>query len=113
MLDVYGTSCPAARPRWPWRTATGRPRDRTPRALSLTSVARPALAAVMLSALILHLLLTLASHLGGADMAGALTVAVGMAAVLVMLLPFALLCIRRAQDALSAGRKHRRGIVSP
>ncbi len=73
----------------------------------------PALGAAMLSALILHLLLTLASYLGGADVAGALTVAVGMAAVLVILFPFAVLCVRRAQDALSAGRERHGGIVSP
>ncbi|MDQ2101572.1 hypothetical protein [Azospirillum isscasi] len=108
MLDVYGTSCPVARPRWPGRAATGGPRDRR-----LQGFAMPALGAAMLSALILHLLLTFASHLGGADVAGVLTVAVGMAAVLVILLPFALLCVRRAQDALSVGRERRGGIVSP
>lgn len=69
----------------------------------------PALGAVMLSALILHLLLTLASHLGGADLAGALSVAVGMATVLVILLPFALLCIRRARSALADGQERHGG----
>ena len=108
MLDVYGTSCPAVRPRWSWRAATGGPRCRR-----LQGFATPALGAAMLSALILDLLLTLASHLGGADLTVALTVAVGMAAVLAILLPFALLCIRRAQDALSAGRERHGGIVSP
>ncbi|MGY0709107.1 hypothetical protein [Azospirillum argentinense] len=102
MLDVYGTSCPAARPRWSWRAATGETRGRR-----VQGFAAPALAAVMLSALILHLLLTLATYLGGADMAGVLAVAVGMAAVLVVLLPFALLCVRRAQEALAAGSDRR------
>ncbi|WP_449225342.1 hypothetical protein [Azospirillum argentinense] len=71
------------------------------------------MAAATLSALILHLLLTLASHLGGADMAGALTVAAGMAVVLAILLPFALLCVRRALDALSAGTERRGRVASP
>ncbi|NUB07539.1 hypothetical protein FW320_15320 [Azospirillum sp. Vi22] len=108
MLDVYGTSCPAARPRWSWRAATGEPRCRR-----VQGFAGPALTAVMLSALILHLLLTLAAHLGGADMAGVLAVAVGMAAVLVVLLPFALLCVRRAQEALAAGSDRRGRTASP
>ncbi|WP_188259165.1 hypothetical protein [Azospirillum tabaci] len=67
----------------------------------------------MLSALILHLLLTLAAHLGGADAAGVLTVAAGMAAVLAILLPFTLLCVRRALDALSAGAERRRDVALP
>ncbi|WP_376994892.1 hypothetical protein [Azospirillum himalayense] len=67
----------------------------------------------MVTGLIVHLLLTLGAHLGGADMAGVLTVAVGMAAVLAILLPFALLSIRQALDAVSAGRERRRGMVSP
>ncbi|WP_179134947.1 hypothetical protein [Azospirillum brasilense] len=73
----------------------------------------PALGALMLSALILHLLLTLAAHLGGADMAGVLAVALGMVAVLLVLLPFALLCVRRAQDALAAGSERRGRAASP
>lgn len=108
MLDVYGTSCPAARPRWSWRATTGETCGR--RAPGFVA---PALAAATLSALILHLLLTLGAHLGGADMAGALTVAAGMAMVLATLLPFALLSIRRALDALSAGRERGRGMASP
>lgn len=104
MLDVHGTSCPVARLRGPWRTATGGPRHRR-----LQGFATPALGAAMLSTLILDLLLTLASHLGGADLVGALTVALGMAAVLAILLPFALLCIRRAQGALSAVRERHGG----
>lgn len=108
MLDVYGTSCPAARPRWPWRAATGESRCRR-----VQGFAVPASAAAMLSALILHLLLTLAAHLGDADVAGVLTVAVGMVAVLVVLLPFALLCIRQAQRALAAGSERRGTMASP
>lgn len=108
MLDVYGTSCPAARPRWSWRAATGQSRYRR-----VQGFAAPAFAAAMLSALILHLLLTLGAHLGGADAAGVLTVAAGMAAVLVVLLPFALLSVRRALDALSAVRTRGRAAASP
>lgn len=107
MLDVYGTSCPAARPRWSWRAATGESQGR-----SRQGFAVPALAAASLSALILHLLLTLGAHLGGADAAGVLTVAAGMVAVLATLLPFALLCIRRALDALSAAPERRRGVTA-
>ncbi|MCW2237584.1 uncharacterized membrane protein YhaH (DUF805 family) [Azospirillum canadense] len=63
----------------------------------------PALTATALAAVMLHLLASLAAHLASADAASAVTVLLGMAAVLVTLLPFTLLCARRAGEALRRG----------
>lgn len=59
----------------------------------------PAVGAALLALLILHLLVRLAARFTESDPVSALSVVVGMAAVLVMLLPFAVLCARRAQLA--------------
>lgn len=95
MLDVYGTSCPSPRQRWT-RVARSdaRPGRRQPGFLP------SALAATALAAMILHLLAELASRLTAttADVASALSVLIGMAAVLAILLPFTVLCARRACD---------------
>jgi len=71
----------------------------------VASFAGPALAATVAAALILHLLAELVSRLPAADPLGALSVLVGMVAVLVTLMPFTVLWARRAQRAWSgAGR---------
>jgi len=68
----------------------------------LSRVVGPLLGASVLGALILHLLAGLVAQLPVADAFGALSVLVGMAVVLVTLLPFALLSFRRAQRAWTA-----------
>lgn len=65
----------------------------------LPAVVGPLLAVSVLGALILHLLAGLVARLPASDMLGALSVMVGMAVVLVTLLPFTLLSVRRAQRA--------------
>jgi len=65
----------------------------------LPSYVSSAFSATVLAALILHLLVELASRLTLSDPAGAISVLVGMAAVLVVLLPFAILCAKRAHVA--------------
>ncbi|HYG91002.1 MAG TPA: hypothetical protein VD978_32640 [Azospirillum sp.] len=59
----------------------------------------PTLAATVFAALILHLLAELASHLDPADPVGILSVLTGMAAVLMMLMPFTVLFALRARRA--------------
>ncbi|MDR6771112.1 hypothetical protein [Azospirillum sp. BE72] len=65
----------------------------------LTTLMGPLLAASVLGALILHLLAGLAARLPASDALGALSIMAGMAMVLVTLLPFALLSVRRAHRA--------------
>ncbi len=76
----------------------GRPRQAGAMAL-LTTLMGPLLAASVLGALILHLLAGLAARLPASDALGALSIMAGMAMVLVTLLPFALLSVRRAHRA--------------
>ena len=76
----------------------GRPRQAGAIAL-LTALIGPLLATSVLGALILHLLAGLAARLPTSDALGALSVMAGMAMVLVTLLPFALLSVRRAHRA--------------
>lgn len=104
MLDVFGpeafeTSSRARRRFWAKPAVASRARKGC-----LPSYASPAFSATALTALILHLMVDLASRLTLSDPAGMLSALVGMAAVLVTLLPFALLCARRAHAAwLRAG----------
>jgi len=102
MLDVYGSSCRPRRQGWgrkgwgqqEWTQSGNR------RILGrLPSYVSPAFSGTALAALILHLLAELASRLTLSDPAGAVSVLVGMAAVLVILLPFTLLCAKRAHVA--------------
>lgn len=98
MLDVYRTSWPPPRQRW-IRLARSDARSDGPAARRPSGFLSPALAATALAAVMLHLLASLAAHLASADAASAVTVLLGMAAVLVTLLPFTLLCARRAGEA--------------
>ena len=107
MLDVHATSYPPRR-RWARHSAAG---SATGTVIGGGAVRRSlgfvshALTATVLAALILHLMTVLGGRLASADAAGVVSVIVGMAAVLVILLPFTILCARRAQEALSrAGR---------
>lgn len=96
MLDVYGTPChPPRRDRWTrsvFRSAHGQC-SRT------AAYLLPGLTAIVLTALMLHLFVELAFRLSFADPVGAMSVIVGMAAVLVILLPFTVLCAQRAHGA--------------
>ncbi|ANC91135.2 hypothetical protein A6A40_04025 [Azospirillum humicireducens] len=65
----------------------------------LASLAGPLLTTSVLGALILHLLAGLAARLPASGPLGAMSVMAGMAVVLVTLLPFALLSVRRAHRA--------------
>lgn len=65
----------------------------------LTALAGPLLAASVLGALILHLLAGLAARLPASDALGALSIMAAMAMVLVTLLPFTVLSVRRAHRA--------------
>jgi len=90
MLDVFGTPYEPPRLRW----------MRPPRFLGrIPRYMAPALSATVLAALILHLLVELTSRLTSDDPAGTLSVLLGVLAVLVILLPFTILCVRRAQAA--------------
>lgn len=106
MLDVYGTSCPPSRQRWISVAQTGR---RTggwiggPSLRRMAAFASSALTGTVLAAFMLHLLATLAGRLDSVDAAGILAVLIGMAVVLVTLLPFTLLCARRAGEAWRGG----------
>ncbi|PWC85753.1 hypothetical protein TSH100_14300 [Azospirillum sp. TSH100] len=75
----------------------------------LPRVVGPLLGASVLGALILHLLADLVARLPASDALGALSVMVGMAVVLVTLLPFALLSVRRAQRAWAGLQSYGRG----
>lgn len=103
MLDVFGPDAfepdafkmSSRSRRRPWeKPAAGKLR----RGL-LPSYASPAFSATALTALMLHLMAELASRLTLSDPVTALSVLVGMAAVLVLLLPFTLLCAKRAHAA--------------
>ncbi|WP_162487972.1 hypothetical protein [Azospirillum lipoferum] len=91
---------PAVRSDWPKSggEASGRPR-RAGAVTLLAALASPLVAASVLGALILHLLAGLAARLPASDALGALSIMAGMALVLVTLLPFALLSVRRAHRA--------------
>lgn len=93
----------AGRSDWPKSggEAAGR-RRRTGAVSLLASLVGPLLATSVLGALILHLLAGLASRLPASDPLGAMSVMAGMAMVLVTLLPFALLSVRRAHRAWAA-----------
>jgi len=98
MLDVYGPdsferSCRPGRQGWTRCDGNRRIMGRLP------SYVSPAFSATALAALILHLLVELASRLTFSDPVGAVSVLVGMAAVLVVLLPFTILCVKRAHVA--------------
>lgn len=99
MLDVYGTSCHPPRSRWTRTVARPAVRSSHDRRGRVPAYLLPGLTAIVLVALMLHLLVELAFRLSLADPAGAVSVAVGMAAVLVILLPFAVLCAERAHGA--------------
>ena len=99
MLDVHATSFPP-QPRWTRHTRTGGSIG-AKAVRRCTGFVSSALTATVLAALILHLMTVLGGHLVSADAAGAVSVFIGMAAVLVILLPFTILCARRAQAALS------------
>ncbi len=89
MQDVFRMSCeprPARRP-----TTSGGSRR--------FAYVVPTLAATVSTALILHLLVELASRLDAGDPAGAVSVMLGAAAVLVTLMPFAMLFALRARRA--------------
>ncbi|PWC33113.1 hypothetical protein [Azospirillum sp. TSO35-2] len=120
MREVAGMPYPAVRPavRPGWTAAVsaavsedgradrqGRGTDGATRVGSLgllASFAAQVLAATVLAAVTLHLLAALAARLPSSDALGALSVMVGMTVVLVTLLPFTLLWVRRAQQAWTA-----------
>ncbi|WP_146255391.1 hypothetical protein [Azospirillum sp. TSA6c] len=89
---------------WVDGDAVAKPTEAPARGLlgGLPAVVGPLLGASVLGALILHLMASLVAQLPAADALGALSVMVGMAVVLVTLLPFALLSFRRAQRAWAA-----------
>ncbi|WP_448189039.1 hypothetical protein [Azospirillum sp. sgz301742] len=89
MQDVFGTSCEPRSTRHP--AMSGGPRR--------FGYVAPTLAATVFAALILHLLAELASRLDAGDPAGAVAVLLGVAAVLVTLMPFAVLFALRARRA--------------
>lgn len=103
MLDVFGpdafepdafeTSSRSRRRSWAKPAAAKVRKGRLP------SYASPAFSATALTALMLHLMVELVSRLTLSDPAAALSVLVGMAAVLVVLMPFTLLCAKRAHAA--------------
>ena len=98
--NAFGMSCRPPRRRWTRQTPTQTPTQTSTGGRGrLPAYVAPGLTATVLVALILHLLAELASRLTFGDPAGALSVAVGMAAVLVILLPFTALCARRAHLA--------------
>ncbi|WP_109151500.1 hypothetical protein [Azospirillum sp. TSO5] len=102
---VAGMPYPAGRSGWAAEdaaTAGTAGRSRRGTLGLLPAVVGPLLAVSVLGALILHLLAGLVARLPASDALGALSVMVGMAVVLVTLLPFALLSVRRAQRAWAA-----------
>lgn len=111
MLDVHATSYPPRR-RWTRHTGAGAATGAAigvaikagavRRSLGFVS---PALTATVLAALILHLMTELGGRLASTDAGGVVSAVIGMAAVLVILLPFTILCARRAQEALSRGMR--------
>lgn len=94
MQDVFGMSC---EPRSTRRPATNHPAlSGGPRRFAYVA---PTLAATVFTALILHLLVDLASRFDAGDPVGAVSVLLGAAAVLVTLMPFAVLFALRARRA--------------
>ncbi|WP_148294447.1 hypothetical protein [Azospirillum sp. B506] len=74
----------------------------------LAAVVGPLLGASVLGALILHLLAGLVARLPTSDALGALSVMAGSAVVLITLLPFTLLSLRRAREVWAAMQDSRR-----
>lgn len=95
--SVAGAPYPAVRTGW----AAGVPEESSSRRRGtvglLAALAGPVLGATVLGALILHLMAGLAARLPVSDALGAVSIMAGMTVVLVTLLPFALLWVRRAQ----------------
>lgn len=94
--SVAGVPYPAVRTGW----AAGVPEEASRRRGMvglLVALAGPVLGATVLGALILHLMAGLAERLPVSDALGAVSIMAGMTVVLVTLLPFALLWVRRAQ----------------
>ncbi|WP_372398613.1 hypothetical protein ABMY26_18315 [Azospirillum sp. HJ39] len=94
--SVAGAPYPAVRTGWP----VGLPEESSRRRGTvglLAALAGPVLGATVLGALILHLMAGLAARLPVSDALGAVSIVAGMTVVLVTLLPFALLWVRRAQ----------------
>lgn len=89
---------------WADGDAVAKPTEEPARGLlgGLPALVGPLLGASVLGALILHLMASLVAQLPATDALGALSVIVGMAVVLVTLLPFTLLSFRRAQRAWAA-----------
>ena len=105
--SVAGAPYPAVRTGW----AAGVPEEASRRRGTvglLAALAGPVLGATVLGALILHLMAGLVARLPVSDALGAVSIMAGMTVVLVTLLPFALLWVRRAQrvwaDVQNAGR---------
>lgn len=92
MQDVFGMSCD---PRPARHAAT----DGAPRAGARLSCVGPMLAATVIVALLLHLLVEFVLRIDPDDPMGVLSVLLGIAVVLVTLLPFALLFAQRARLA--------------
>lgn len=103
MRDVFGMSCD---PR-PARTPA------TPGRFHRFAYVAPTLAATVFTALILHLLVELGSRFDAGDPVGMLSVLLGMAAVLVTLMPFAVLYALRARRAWRADLEPRRSGAGP
>ena len=101
---VAGMPYPAVRSGWSGGDAAGKSAEATSRGFlgGLPGVIGPLLGASVLGALILHLMAGLVARLPASDALATLSVMVGMAVVLVTLLPFALLSVRRAQRAWAA-----------
>jgi len=94
MQDVFGMSCDPRPARHPATNGGG---------VRRFAYVAPTLAATFFTALILHLLVELGSRLDVGDPAGAVSVLLGAAAVLVTLLPFAVLFALRARRAWLGG----------
>lgn len=97
MQDVFGMSC---EPRSTRRPATNHPASNG--GSRRFAYVGPTLAATVFAALILHLLVELASRFDSGDPGGAVSVLLGAAAVLVTLMPFAVLFALRARRAWRA-----------
>jgi len=93
MQDVFGMSCDPRPARYP-ATSGG---------VRRFGYLAPTMVATVIAALILHLMVELGSRFDADDPAGALSVLLGMAAVLVTLAPFAILFALRARRAWLAG----------
>lgn len=94
MQDVFGM---------PGDPRLARHRPTGGRAVRRFAYVAPTLAATVVAALILHLLVEFGALFDAGDPAGAVSVLLGVAAVLVSLLPFAVLFAVRACRAWQAG----------